>query len=143
MISRVKISENSKFSDHNLITTFLTEGMEKVREGLAKNLYAPSVPLHDLRDARKEDWFRYEMIVSQEDWENTTAGMDLDEMVKLLYHYIELTVDAVFPLRKVKQKGNHNPKEMRKLMTKKRQISSRIRCTRSVPKLVPWRKDLE
>jgi hypothetical protein len=41
--------------------------MEKVREGPAKNPNATSVPLHDLRDTGKEDWFRYEMIVSQED----------------------------------------------------------------------------
>jgi hypothetical protein len=69
--------------------------------------------------------------------------MDVGEMVKLLYHYIELSVDAVFPLRRVKQKGNHIPKEMRKLITNKRQISSHIKRTRSLPKLVPWRRDLE
>ena len=66
--------ENSKFSDHKMISFNLTIKIDERPQNIFKNLYSTSIPLLAWNDADCDTWELYSEIMNQVQWFEIAEG---------------------------------------------------------------------
>ena len=147
---------NSKLSDHYTICINLNyEKIQKSDDCNKTNHYQTKVPEFDLRAGDDEDWLRLNLLLDETRWESLMEDLSAEESLKVFLNVLEEKVSTIFtkkaqfndeksdqPAGRFKS-GNKIPREIRKLMRKKRNISKAMLKIKSLTRLLKLRENLE
>ena len=136
LVSGYSTVVNRKFSDHNILRVNLNYKYKNEKKTERKNPYPNNIYKYDLMNATKEDWIRYDALLSKlsEDFEEKSEGENTEERLTRYYKILERVVETLFEKKeafkceeeKKNKPKNKIPKEVRILMRKKTSISKKI-----------------
>ena len=136
LVSGYSTVVNRKFSDHNILRVSLNYKYKNEKKTERKNPYPNNIYKYDLMNATKEDWIRYDTLLSKlsEDFEEKSEGENTEERLNRYYKILERVVETLFEKKeafkceeeKKNKPKNKIPKEVRILMRKKTSISKKI-----------------
>ena len=130
---------NNKLSDHHLLTVALNFSYNTTK-----------VFEYKLAEASENDWKRFDSVLKQisSDFEEETRELDVEKKLEKMYEHVERATKIVFPKKEAfeerdeseaetlpKKPQNKIPMRIRKLMRRKKKLSSKILASTS------WQKN--
>ncbi len=143
-ISHYEVIHTVIMSDHSLLITVMTDG-PGARPSIpaAGNVYTTKIGEFDMRKGTEETWTSYQSLLSNLDWGSMAAGLSLVDRVKLLEDTIVDAVSNCFPVKGSKVSGNRIPKQMRKLMNRRKKLGIKLLKSKSAEAVTEMLSELE
>ena len=133
---------NSRLSDHYIVKFCLNyeQNMTKTTSK-KKSFYKTKLNEYDFFNASEELWLRFNLLMTQINFEDLFKDSSTDEMLKKFYDAVEATVDIVFDKKEDPatkndfSSANKIPRNIRVLMRRKSNLSKSILNSKSGKKI--------
>ena len=153
LITEYSTIVNNKFSDHSILKININISDKHNEKRMRKNPYPNSIYEYELLNAHKEDWLRYDALLTKlsEDFDERSKDETTEEKLNRFYGLLEKAVTILFEKKesfkseeeKQDKPRNKIPKKIRILMRKKTSLSKKLMSSNSPVKTLRLMKLLE
>ena len=145
LIGKCEVIVNSNFSDHNTVICETSIGINENSRNEKIMEYVTTVPNYGWRKGSVEQWDSYHKLINDHDWNEISAGKNVDDKVKLLFKTIEFAVKESFDnlIERKENKKRRIPKQVKKWFSQRKKLSKMIIKTKCKKKIVKLMEELD